>query len=521
MNVTSSTIRELLVKSAATYGGNDAFRYKVKQTDADSKKTVAVESKTYSDLNNDSECFSAVLSFYGEQNKHIAVLGATSYAWVVAYMGIVNSGSVAVPIDAQLPAEEVCDLLNRAEVTTLVFDESKAQAASEARKLCPGLKYVISMNEESSVEGALSFWKLLGEQKPEYTYEPLPEDLATIMFTSGTTGKSKGVMLTHRNLAENATCLDMRIEPGTVIMSVLPIHHAYCLSMDILKALSLGSVICINDSLLRVAKNIKLFEPNMILMVPLMIETLAKKLEDAAWMPAPIVKAKVFGKQFHTICSGGAYLNPAYIETFKKYGITILQGYGMTECSPVISTNLSWNNKEGSVGKLMPNCQAKTVDEELWVKGSSVMQGYYHMPEETAEALEDGWLKTGDLGYVDEDGFVFLTGRKKNLIITPNGENVSPEEIENKLSEDRLVQEILIRDREGVIEAEIFPDYEYAAKKKIKDIPGELQRVIDAYNQKAPLYKRVFGLKIREKEFEKNTTKKSSVINRNSGFSVE
>ena len=210
------------------------------------------------------------------------------------------------------------------------------------------------------------------------------------------------------------------------------------------------------------------FEPNMILMVPLMIETLAKKLQDAAWMPAPLVKAKVFGKQFHTICSGGAYLNPAYIDLFKKYGITILQGYGMTECSPVISTNLSWNNKEGSVGKLLPNCEAKTVDEELWVRGSSVMQGYYHMPEETTATLEDGWLKTGDLGYVDGDGFVFLTGRKKNLIITPNGENISPEEIENKLSENRLVQEVLVRDSEGVIEAEIFPDYEYAGKKKIK-----------------------------------------------------
>ena len=123
------------------------------------------------------------------------------------------------------------------------------------------------------------------------------------------------------------------------------------------QALSLGSVICINDSLLRVAKNIKLFEPNMILMVPLMIETLAKKLEEASWMPAPLVKAKVFGKQFHTICSGGAYLNPAYIESFKRFGITILQGYGMTECAPVISTNLSWNQKEGSVGKLMPNLQ--------------------------------------------------------------------------------------------------------------------------------------------------------------------
>lgn len=156
----------------------------------------------------------------------------------------------------------------------------------------------------------------------------------------------------------------------------------------------------------------------------------------------------------------------------------------------------------------MPNCEAKTVDDELWVKGSSVMQGYYHMPEETQEVLEDGWLKTGDLGYVDEDGFVFLTGRKKNLIITPNGENISPEEIENKLSENRIVQEILVRDSDGVIEAEIFPDYEYASKKKIKDMSDTLQKIIDEYNQKVPLYKRVGKLKIREVEFEKNTTKK-------------
>ena len=508
MNVLSSTIRELLVKSESAYGSWDAFRYKVKKSDGEGKKAVAVESKTYTDLKKDSECFSAVLDSLGEQNGHIAVLGTTSYEWVTAYMGIVNSGSVAVPLDAQLSAEELCDLINRAEVTTLVYDESKAAAANEAKKACAGLKHLISMSKESTVEGALSFWELLGQQQPGYGYEPDSEDLATIMFTSGTTGKSKGVMLTHRNLAENATCLDMRIEPGTVIMSVLPIHHAYCLSMDILKALSLGSVICINDSLLRVAKNIKLFEPNMILMVPLMIETLAKKLEEAAWMPAALVKAKVFGKQFHTICGGGAYLNPAYIDTFKKYGITILQGYGMTECAPVISTNLSWNNKQGSVGKLMPNCEAKTVDEELWVKGSSVMQGYYHMPEETAATLEDGWLKTGDLGYVDEDGFVFLTGRKKNLIITANGENISPEEIENKIGENRLVQEILVRDSEGVIEAEIFPDYEYAGKKKIKDIQAELQKMIDEYNKTAPPYKRVFKLKVREVEFEKNTTKK-------------
>ena len=508
MNVESSTIREIIIKSEAAYGSWDASRYKVKRADESGKRAVQVESKTYTQLKNDTESFSAALESLGQAKGHIAVLGTTSYEWVVAYLGTVNSGSVAVPLDAQLPSEELCDLLNRAEVTTLVFDETKAAVATDALQACPKLKYVVAMSEESSVSEALSLWKLIGEQQPGYAYEPQPEELATIMFTSGTTGKSKGVMLTHRNLAENATCLDMKIEPGTVIMSVLPIHHAYCLSMDILKGLSLGSVICINDSLMRVAKNIKLFEPNMILMVPLMIETLAKKLEDAAWMPAPLIKAKVFGKQFHTICSGGAYLNPAYYDTFARYGITILQGYGMTECAPVISTNLSWDNRKGSVGKLMPNCEAKTVDEELWVKGSSVMQGYYHMPEETAATLEDGWLKTGDLGYVDADGYVYLTGRKKNLIITPNGENISPEEIENKISEARLVQEVLVRDSEGVIEAEIFPDYEYATKKKIKDVPAELQKIIDEYKQGAPLYKRVFKLKVRDVEFEKNTTKK-------------
>ena len=315
-------------------------------------------------------------------------------------------------------------------------------------------------------------------------------------------------MLTHRNLAEDATCLDMKIPPRTVVLSVLPIHHAYCLSMDILKGLSLGSIICINDSLLRVAKNIKLFQPNMILMVPLMIETFAKKLEEVAGLPKEIVKKEVFGEQLHTICSGGAYLNPAFIDLFNSYGITILQGYGMTECAPVISTSLSWNIKKESVGQLIPNCEAKVVDSELWVRGSSVMLGYYKMPEETAETLEDGWLKTGDLGYVDKDGFVFLTGRKKNLIITKNGENVSPEELENKLSENRIIQEVLVREKDGVIEAEIFPDYEYVKKQEISDVKGVLQQIIDAYNQEAVAYKKIYRLTVRETEFEKTPSKK-------------
>ncbi|MCI7595102.1 MAG: AMP-binding protein [Lachnospiraceae bacterium] len=509
----SSTLRQLLVQAEETFRCQDAFRYKVKVSDKEGKKQVEIQAKTYQELRQDTQKVSALLETLGERGSHIAIIGATSYSWVVSYFGIVNSGRVAVPLDALLPSEDICELIRRADVEILIFDGSKSAVAAAAKQACPQLRYLISMEESLSpkagdLKDLLFLWEELKKQQEGYSYEPAPTDLATIMFTSGTTGKSKGVMLTHRNLAENATCLDMGFAHGTVVMSVLPIHHAYCLSMDILKTLSLGSAICINDSLMRVAKNIKLFEPEMMLMVPLMIETLAKKLEETAWIPAPLVKARVFGRQFKSICSGGAYLNPAYVETFAKYGITIYQGYGMTECSPVISSNYIGNMKAGSVGKLMPNCEAKIVDEELWVKGSSVMQGYYRMPRETAETLEDGWLKTGDLGYVDEEGFVFLTGRKKNLIITPNGENVSPEEIENKLGENRLVQEVLVREKKGVIEAEIFPDYEYAKKKKIKDIREGLQQMIDEYNKQAPLYKRIYALQIREKEFEKNTTRK-------------
>ena len=495
-----STIYDILAKAAETFGPEDAIRYKVSKNE--------VMSKSYRQLFQDSQSFSNALAFLGAQGGHVAIIGPTSCSWLTAFFGTVNSGSVAVPLDVSLPAEEVCELIDRADVTALVADESRSDVIGLCKSLCPRLKHVISMQQEENDSRALSFQSLLEKHAGSFSFRPDPDQLCTILFTSGTTGKSKGVMLTHRNLAENATCLDMRIPPRTVLLSVLPIHHAYCLSMDILKGISLGSIICINDSLLRVAKNIKLFRPDMILMVPLMIETMAKKMEDVKDLPKKLVKNMIFGKQFHTICSGGAYLNPDYIDLFAQYGITILQGYGMTECSPVISNNLSWDIRKESVGRLLPNCTAKVVDEELWVKGSSVMQGYYKMPEETADTLVDGWLRTGDLGYVDDDGYVFLTGRKKNLIITKNGENVSPEELENRLGQHRLVQGVLVRGSEGVIEAEIFPDYEYAKKKKIRDLAETLQGIIDEYNQGAPVYKRIYRLKIRETEFEKTPSKK-------------
>ena len=494
------TLRDIIRHGAEAYGSQTAFRYKVKKEIVD---------RTYLDVDRDSMAVSRMVESMGMEGKHIALIGTTTYQWIVSYFGIVGSGSVAVPIDAQLPADAVCELLERADVEMLVFDEIRRDVAEAVKEKCPSVRYILSMQAEEAADGVQSLSMLTALHAGEYEKELDGGQLATILFTSGTTGKSKGVMLSHRNLVDNAVCLDMKIPAGTISMTLLPINHVYCLTMDIIKGLHIGLVICINDSIMHVQRNMKLFKPEIVLLVPLVIESIYGKLKDAgSLIPKKMVAKAAFGGNLRIICSGGAYLDPDYVDKFKEYGITILHGYGMTECSPVISTNLEWENKKGSVGKLLPNCEAKVVDEEIWVRGSSVMQGYYKMPEQTAETLEDGWLKTGDLGYVDEDDFVYITGRRKNLIILANGENVSPEELENQLSRSALVKEILVREKDKVIEAEIFPDYEYAKKKHVKDIQGKLQELVDGFNQDMPVYKRIYSLIVRETEFEKTPSKK-------------
>ena len=210
MNELRSTIYELLVKAEEAYGTQDAIRYKVKSAGESGKKETKVEARTYTQLRQDSERFSAALSGLGEQGKHIALVGATSYSWITAYYGIVNGGSVAVPLDANLSDEDLCELIDRADVTTLIYDGSKESTAVMAAEKCPKLVHIIAMEAAGSGNSdILPMWDLIGKEQKGTGYEPKPEDLATIMFTSGTTGKSKGVMLTHRNLAENSTALDM------------------------------------------------------------------------------------------------------------------------------------------------------------------------------------------------------------------------------------------------------------------------------------------------------------------------
>ncbi|MEE0421150.1 MAG: AMP-binding protein [Lachnospiraceae bacterium] len=500
MNSQISTMKEVVDFAAKSYGANPAFRYKRKKE---------IVTKTYEDLKKDSEAVSRGLSSLNMLGKHIAVIGPTTYEWIISYFGAVNSGCVAVPLDASLPAADLCDLLNRADISVLMYDSLRKDAAKLARETCPGISHMICMQAEENTQDTKSLWEIIRENEGSFSCELDPDKMCAILFTSGTTGKSKGVMLTHRNLTDNATSLDMKIQAGTVSMTLLPIHHAYCFTMDILKGIYIGLVICINDSIMHVSRNMKLFKPEIVLLVPMVIESVYKKLKESTGiLPKKMVAKAAFGGNLKTICSGGAYLPPEMVDAFAQYGITVLQGYGMTECSPVISTNLEWASKAGSVGKLLPNCEARTVDGELWVRGTSVMLGYYQMPEETEEALTDGWLRTGDLGYVDEDGFVFLTGRKKNLIILKNGENVSPEELENELGKSPLVQEVLVREKDSVIEAEVFPDQDYVKKKHIKEITQRLQEVIDEYNQGLPAYKRIHGLKVREEEFEKTPSKK-------------
>lgn len=496
-----NTIRDIIVQSNEKFSDMVAFKYYEKKD---------ILEKTYSDVKKDSETVSRILNKFDLLGKHIAIIGTSSYQWIITYFGIVNSGSVAIPLDAALPANALYELLNRADTSALFYDKSQKAIAEGIKEKCPGISHLICLQDDVKIDGEYSLPALMEENQGEFEANIDPDKVCTIMFTSGTTGKSKGVMLTNRNLASNVENCVVQIEPGTVSMTVLPIHHAYCLTSDILKSMSIGSCICINDSMLHFTKNLQKFKPTVILLVPLVIETIYQQLrETKPGIPKEMVAKAAFGGNLKIIFSGGAYLNPDLIGFFEEFGIQILQGYGMTECSPVISNNNQIDSKVGSVGKPLANCEVKIIDEEICVKGSSVMQGYYKMPDETAQALDsNGYLHTGDLGYLDEDGFLYITGRKKNLIILSNGENISPEELENILGKNDLIKEVLVRENGQNIEAEIFPDFDYAKLHGIDDINKSLQDIIDDFNKDMPLYKRITSLKTRDVEFEKNTTKK-------------
>jgi long-chain acyl-CoA synthetase len=536
-----------------------------------------IHERSYRELVENAEKIRRGLAAEGFAGKHIALIGASSVEWIESYLGIITGKTVAVPLDVNLPAEDLIDLVNRSDSEGLFLSPKHRALAKTFLAECPQLRKVWILHEDET-EGlgqqetakdavvtveqaggqnmavaaekaaeqpdAVSAEKV-AEQTDAATAEnvdgkpiqrkisslgtlktfsaqttsssasdadrPSPENIATIIFTSGTTGKSKGVMLTQDNLASNVRSVDYYTKPGTVLLSVLPIHHAFCLVMDWLKGFSLGTTICINDSLLHMVKNMSVFKPDVMLMVPMMIETIYKKMSAAnPLIPKKLLAAQVFGGNLKIIFVGGAHLDPFYIEKFARLGVDVLEGYGMSECSPVISSNTPSNHKAGTIGRPLANAEIAFEDGEILVRGSSVMKGYYKMPEETAETLKDGWLHTGDKGYLDEDGYLYINGRVKNLIILSNGENISPEEIENKLALNKLVGEVIVTGEDNGLTARIYPDQDVVKAKKMdkEAIRAALQKILDEYNRAQPTYRRITGLVVRENPFARSSTKK-------------
>lgn len=508
-------IRDILEESERKYSEIKAVKWL-------SKKEI--RERSYHEMMENVTAVRKGLLTEGFQGKHIALIGTSCVEWIESYLGIITGNTVAVPLDAGLPGEDLADLINRSDSEALFLSPKNRQLLETLLAECPKLKKVWLLQDEESdgVSSAdrsdgnekvscLSALKSASGETSADSDKPDPEDIATIIFTSGTTGKSKGVMLTQSNLACNVISVDYRAEPGTVVLSVLPIHHAFCLVMDWLKGFSLGATVCVNDSLLHMVKNMGVFKPDVMLMVPLMVETIYKRLSAAGpLMPKKLLAAKVFGGRLKTIFTGGAHLDPYYIDKFAEYGVDIFEGYGMSECSPVISSNTLENHRAGSVGRPLSNAEIAFEDGEILVKGSSVMKGYYKMPEETAKTLKDGWLHTGDKGYLDEDGFLFINGRIKNLIILSNGENISPEEIENKLALGKLVGEVIVTGENNGLTARIYPDQDVVSSKRMSEekIRTELQTFLDQYNKTQPTYRQITGLIVRRNPFIRSATKK-------------
>ena len=500
------TIPEIFYESAAKYADLPAVRWSVR------KQTFE---KTYSELLKDADAVRHALIRAGLDGSHIALCGPSSYPWIAAYLGILMARGAAVPLDVSLPTADQGDLVRRADVKAVFAAPEMSAFIEEVQNNCPKVEKLFLLKEDpedgSVCTGFPKEEPAEGAQQ-EAPAEASPDDLCTIIFTSGTTGKSKGVMLLQRNLAENVNNVYIDVEPGTKLLSVLPIHHAFCLVMDWLKGFSKGATICINDSPMHMIRNMKKFQPDIMLMVPLMIETVYKLMQSAdPSIPKKAVAAEVLGGNLKYIFSGGAHLDPSYIDAFSEYGVQIFEGYGMSECSPVICSNGQLASRPGSVGRPLNNVELRFEDGEILVRGSSVMKGYYQMPEETAAALEeDGWLHTGDIGHQDEDGFLYITGRLKNLIILSNGENVSPEEIEDKLSVNPLVSEVVVTGGTEGLAAFIFPDPDVIEKIGIaaEEVQGRLQALLDEFNKSQPSYRYLTKLVVRRNPFLKNTTRK-------------
>ena len=547
--------RDLLLQSVTLYGHGPAFNVK--------NEVGQIRSISYKRFYSHVLSLGTSLLELGLDGKKIAVAGANSYKWCLSYMAVVCGAGVAVPTDKELPFADIKSILEVSEASALIFDKKFGEKILEHRDELPEGIILIGMDLKQDEDGIIAFdslveqgEKLIADGHVDYVNKEVDgSKLTVLLFTSGTTGMSKAVMLSAENICSDVSSIMgiVKINRGERILSVLPIHHTYECTVTFLCCIYGGVTICFSDGLRYITKNLQEYKPHILIVVPLMLEKFYKRIQKAMEkergakfkvnVGSAIAKAtgvfgfdsssyffskikEAFGGEIRLIISGAAGVEPQVIRDMNKYGIQTFQGYGLTECSPIIICNSDKENKAESIGKPIPEVVAKLIncDEngvgEICVKGPMVMLGYYKDEEATRAVFDlDGWFHTGDLGSVDKDGFYYICGRSKSVIVTSNGKNVYPEELEALLMKENAVKECIVTgktdDKDStVVYARIFPDLsaisETKENRKVNDeyIQEAIADAVRNVNAQVVGYKAIKSFDIVDKEFEKTTTSK-------------
>ena len=547
-------LRDMLISSVELYGDKAAFLAK-------KKNHPDYFPITYKQYKSDVDAMGTALCHLGLKGGKIALIGENRYDWSTSYLAIVNGTGIVVPLDKELPQNEIETLIDRSKADAIIYSGSVGEKIEGLIRKSTSLRYFISMDQEQDQENILSYQlllekghRLLKEGNRDFLDAVIDTDVMNmLLFTSGTTEMAKAVMLSHKNISENLMnmCSMLYIDERDVFLSVLPIHHTYECTCGFLCQLYRGSTIAYCEGLRHIVKNVKESKCTVMLGVPLIFESMYRQimnqavkqkgkkaikfaigLSNALRAVHIDIRQKLF-KQIHEalggdirlFISGAAGIDPQVAKGFREIGFNLVQGYGLTECAPIVALNRDVNYKDDAAGLPLPNLQVEThePDEdgigEIKCKGSSVMLGYYENPEATGKVIRDGWFYTGDLGFIDREGFVHITGRKKNVIITGNGKNVFPEEIETILNRSPYVKESLVygkgnSDGDTVICVRIVPETEKineeieqgtAPGATVEEIIGhEIKKV----NQQLVSYKHIKNFALQEEEFIKTTTKK-------------
>lgn len=521
-----NTVKEIVLRGAKL--GQDKKQYVFKNLEGNT------QTKTFNEVFYDATGLGQHLYTLGMRGKKVAILSDNSYYWIAAFYAVVTGKITAIPLDPKLPKEDLTDLMVRSGCNAIIYTEDFAPAI-EMMKENPEVVLTEYLKIEDFDEIVRMGHNELDGGAENYLDDTVTgDDLGFIVYTSGTTGKSKGVMLSQKNVASNAiaTC---RAMTGGQTVAFLPFNHTLSWASALFASPLLSEWGYLCDSLRNLQKDMVEYHPQHITAVPLAVETIYKRIwftakkegkEEKLKTGLKIskflmkfgidVRRKLFkevidnlGGNLEMIICGGAFLDPKYENGLFDLGIQVINGYGTTECSPIITCNRLSNFKFGSAGYALEcnDVMIKDPDDEgvgeVYAKGTNVMQGYYNDPEATAEAFDGDWYKTGDYGYMDEDGFLYLRGRKKNLIVLSNGKNVSPEELEDKLMSIDYIKEVVVYEENGAITAEFFLD-----TVTYPDAESRIKGDVRALNKTMPAFKQISKIKTRDKEFPKTTTLK-------------